>query len=1389
MNAASGRWQEIAPSAYPWEREALDFVRSELPDHDPYLAWSNFEFVGQDGSINEIDLLVLSPNGLFLIEIKSRPGEVSGDANTWVWNNDGRVMTTDNPVLLANRKSQRLASLLRTQKAFNQTKPPFVEPAVFLSAPALKVRLDERGRQRVYQRGAGGESRSGIMALFTEPPGAGAGQRPRVDRVTARAVAQALQQIGIRPTQASRKVGDFVLEGLLYEGPGYQDWDASHVAAKEIHRRVRLYPVALGTTKLSRRTMERAAQREFQILEGIRHHGILQAVSYTIHERGPALVFEHDRDSIRLDLFLARRGTQLTLDARLGLLRQIAEALKHAHERHLYHRALSPHSILISDVDAAVPRARIFNWQTGRRDPSTSAAQGAVGTRTTHLGELVEEAARVYMAPEALRSPDSDPAPMDVFSLGALAYHLFAGRPPAETVLDLTERLREDRGLQISVVLDGAGPGLEQLIYFATAAEVSSRTESVTDFLNDLDRVEDEMTAPTRVELPDPLDAKAGETIDGGFMVKKRLGKGSSAVALLVERNGREDVLKVALGPEHHDRLRVEGEILGQIRHQHVCALHEVLEVGGHVALRMDRAGDETLGHRLRTDGPLTVELLLRFGEDLLTTLDALELKGIAHRDIKPENIGVTQVGAERRLHLVLFDFSLSRVPAENYRAGTVPYLDPFLSLRKPPRWDLHAERFAAAMTLHEMATGTLPVWGDGRSDPAMADEEVTIESGRFDPDLREALAAFFQKALARDYRRRFENTLQMRDAWKDVFRRAERAPETDENNVLLGEALASATLDTPLAQLGLGTRALNALERAAVTDVRGLVQLPPLAVNTMRGVGLKTRREITLVQKRLAARLGPEVAKAPPPASLPGEPKGPLKVEDIADRLVPRTKGQAATQTNTLRRLLGLDETAAAEWPSQTDVASGLGVTRARIGQIVTKARQQWANDCEIGSLMSEVTDFVALRGGVMTVAELSAAILATRSSARAEPERTRLAMAVARAVVEAEQTREEPRFALSRAGGVLLVTANDALVDYALRLGREADRLASEDPLPTPARVTERLQRIAVPSGAEPLPASRLIPLAAAASEKAAVSGRLELYPRGLSALAALKLAHSGLSGVPTLKPTQLAERIQARFPEAEPLPERPALDELLALAGYALTWDAETGVYQLPRATLFSTATPSLPRAKTTLSRSVEVTPEMAEARQFHARLQHAWTNGGFLALSIEARHLQRADKELRDQFDLVRVSLEEALIRSMKEEALKAGASWDVIRRADSEPRDSADWGRLIQLVRRALPRVEAQVLATPGRVLLVNPGLLARYGQVDVLARLTSALDRPTTLHALWVLVPADASNTLPMLDGHAVPVTTRGQWARLSEPWLQNLHRGNLTASDAGAAS
>jgi hypothetical protein len=84
----------------------------------------------------------------------------------------------------------------------------------------------------------------------------------------------------------------------------------------------------------------------------------------------------------------------------------------------------------------------------------------------------------------------------------------------------------------------------------------------------------------------------------------------------------------------------------------------------------------------------------------------------------------------------VLFDFSLARAPVEHLRVGTPPYLDPFLPLRKLPRWDAAVERYAVVVTLYEMAAGwqVYPRWGDGQSDPALTEGELTIEADRFDP-------------------------------------------------------------------------------------------------------------------------------------------------------------------------------------------------------------------------------------------------------------------------------------------------------------------------------------------------------------------------------------------------------------------------------------------------------------------------------------------------------------------------------------------------------------------------------------------------------------------------------------------------------------------------------
>ena len=735
---------------------------------------------------------------------------------------------------------------------------PFLEARVFLSAEDNRLRLPDqvaaavhtRDRDAPEDRNTGRDIVDALTRWTAESP-----PRFRVDRPVAKALTRAMEEAGIRQSQRARKVGDYRLDELIYEGPSYQDWAAAHVALEKERARVRVYVVEPGASEEARASIGKAAKREYAILKGISHPGILRARGYTEHERGPALIYDYLPGSQRLDHYLSERGERLSAGSRLDLIREIAEALRYAHSKRICHRALSPQNILILDPEASSPHIQIFNWQTAARERAGTRVTSLGYSMTSHLANLVEEASAVYMAPEALAERGDAGEQADVFSLGALAYHLFAGTAPARSFYELGEKLREGKGLQISSVLDGAAESPQYLIQFSTYPQVTGRLDSVVDFLDELEKFEDELTKPDPREgvVNDPTGAKPDDVLADGLVVKKRLGKGASSLALLVDNQGKEQVLKVALEPDDNARLKAEADVLRKLRrHQFIVQLHEERDYQGRVGILMDRAGDKTLAQRLRQEGRLHLELLERFGEDLLQVVDWLEQQGVSHRDIKPENLGVALMGKAEQLHLVLFDFSLADIPAENVRAGTVPYLDPFLALRKPPRWDTYAERFAAAVTLYQMATGALPTWGDGQSDPAVIDDEVSLDAAAFD-----------------------------------------------------------ATLDTLLPEIGLSPRALNAVERANLRTVRDLVHYPLAQIRRLRGVGSKTRRELADCLERLAERF-PDAASQP--KQLPEEVEAPVGVDEtpsidaLANLLVPagRTK-ESKVSARAVERMLGL--------------------------------------------------------------------------------------------------------------------------------------------------------------------------------------------------------------------------------------------------------------------------------------------------------------------------------------------------------------------------------------------------------------------------------------------------------------------------------------------------
>ena len=78
-----------------------------------------------------------------------------------------------------------------------------------------------------------------------------------------------------------------------------------------------------------------------------------------------------------------------------------------------------------------------------------------------------------------------------------------------------------------------------------------------------------------------------------------------------------------------------------------------------------------------------------------------------------------------------------------------------------------------------------------------------------------------------------------------------------------------------------------------------------------------------------------------------------------------------------------------------------------------------------------------------------------------------------------------------------------------------------------------------------------------------------------------------------------------------------------------------------------------------------------------------------------------------------------------------------------------PPGSRDWNNLLRLVSMVVPAIEAELLAATQPVLLVHPGLLARYGQIGVLERLRDQVGRRGVCPGLWVLVAADEQSELP----------------------------------------
>jgi eukaryotic-like serine/threonine-protein kinase len=176
---------------------------------------------------------------------------------------------------------------------------------------------------------------------------------------------------------------------------------------------------------------------------------------------------------------LQKAGNALRNDARecVRVMAKVARAVQYAHEHGVLHRDLKPGNILLdAHGEPFVTDFGLAKWLDAGTDLTrTLTIFGTPG----------------YIAPEQARGPAAKlTRAADIYSLGAIAFHLFTGRPPfiGENALAVIQQASEKPAPKLRSLAPSLDRDLETICARCLEREPSARYRSAGDLAVDLER-------------------------------------------------------------------------------------------------------------------------------------------------------------------------------------------------------------------------------------------------------------------------------------------------------------------------------------------------------------------------------------------------------------------------------------------------------------------------------------------------------------------------------------------------------------------------------------------------------------------------------------------------------------------------------------------------------------------------------------------------------------------------------------------------------------------------------------------------------------------------------------------------------------------------------------
>src|SRR5215217_6071946 len=152
-------------------------------------------------------------------------------------------------------------------------------------------------------------------------------------------------------------------------------------------------------------------RREARLGAALNHPNLVSVFDTMATDEGALIVMEYVPGRSLEDL--GKGGPMDPADA-IGILRQAADALDHAHHHGVVHRDVKPANVLVRD-DGTVKVADL------------GIARAVDATQITAEGKAIGTVP--YMAPERFEGPGTGGPESDVFALAAVAYELLSGSP------------------------------------------------------------------------------------------------------------------------------------------------------------------------------------------------------------------------------------------------------------------------------------------------------------------------------------------------------------------------------------------------------------------------------------------------------------------------------------------------------------------------------------------------------------------------------------------------------------------------------------------------------------------------------------------------------------------------------------------------------------------------------------------------------------------------------------------------------------------------------------------------------------------------------------------------------------------------------------------------